>query len=151
MQARLPLDVLEDYVIQCFANVPNNGLSPDDFSSFKGVDSFNTPSFRRIYKIKPIKDVCEVRLRDFTKVEGSKIDTVSFAGRINMVHATSSRFVQKQTASICFLDFGIRRKGFFDQLLKEEDVVSRYYLRKWRKRLRAQFDVRVVQFVFDAD
>ncbi|XP_043528977.1 nardilysin-like [Frieseomelitta varia] len=62
IQARLPLDVLEDYVIQCFANVPNNDLSPDDFSSFKGVDSFNTPSFRRIYKIKPIKDVCEVEL-----------------------------------------------------------------------------------------
>lgn len=65
--------MLEDYVIQCFANVPNNDLSPDDFSSFKGVESFNTPSFRRIYKIKPIKDVCEVRLRDFMKVDVPRV------------------------------------------------------------------------------
>lgn len=57
--------MLEDYVIQCFANVPSNGLSPDDFTPFKGTDSFNTPSFRRIYKIKPIKDVCQVCLHNF--------------------------------------------------------------------------------------
>ncbi|XP_003401691.1 nardilysin isoform X1 [Bombus terrestris] len=62
IQARLPLDLLEHYVILCFANVPSNGLSPDDFTPFKGTDSFNTPSFRKIYKMKPIKDVCQVEL-----------------------------------------------------------------------------------------
>ncbi|XP_017752516.1 PREDICTED: nardilysin-like isoform X2 [Eufriesea mexicana] len=62
IQARLPLDVLEDYVVQCFANVPNNNLPPDDFTQFKGADSFNTSCFRKIYKIKPIKDVCQVKL-----------------------------------------------------------------------------------------
>lgn len=61
-QAKLPLDVLEDYVIQCFANVPSNSLPPDDFTPFKGANSFDTPSFRRIYKIKPIKDSCQVCL-----------------------------------------------------------------------------------------
>lgn len=60
LQARLPLDVLEDYVTQCFANVPNNGLPADDFTLFKGSNSFDTPSFRKIYKIKPIKDICQV-------------------------------------------------------------------------------------------
>lgn len=62
IQARLPLDVLEDYVTQCFANVPNNGLPADDFTLFKGSNSFDTPSFRKIYKIKPIKDICQVEL-----------------------------------------------------------------------------------------
>ncbi|CAL7942606.1 unnamed protein product [Xylocopa violacea] len=62
IQARLPLDVLEDYVTQCFTNVSHNGLPPDDFTPFKGADSFNTPSFRRMYKIKPIKDVCQIEL-----------------------------------------------------------------------------------------
>lgn len=46
--------------MQCFSEVPSNGLPPSDFSQFKGADSFDTPSFRKIYKVKPIKDVCQV-------------------------------------------------------------------------------------------
>ncbi|XP_017794015.1 PREDICTED: nardilysin-like [Habropoda laboriosa] len=62
IQARLPLDVLEDYVTQCFASVPSNGLPPDDFTAFKKENAFNTSRFRRIYRIKPIKNVCRVEL-----------------------------------------------------------------------------------------
>ncbi|XP_011306829.1 nardilysin [Fopius arisanus] len=62
IQARLPLDTLEDYVKQCFVNVPCNNLPPDDFSRFNGSKSFDTDHFRRIYKIKPIKDICQVEL-----------------------------------------------------------------------------------------
>ncbi|XP_076653212.1 nardilysin [Halictus rubicundus] len=62
IQAKLPLDVLEDYVKQCFSKIPNNGLPPHDFTAFKGAKSFDTPSFRRIYKIKPVKDACKVEL-----------------------------------------------------------------------------------------
>ncbi|XP_063992103.1 nardilysin-like [Diachasmimorpha longicaudata] len=62
IQARLPLDTLETYVKQCFANVPNNNLPPDDFSKFKGAKSFDTDRFRRIYKIKPMKDICQIEL-----------------------------------------------------------------------------------------
>ncbi|XP_012257789.2 nardilysin-like [Athalia rosae] len=62
IQARLPLDTLEQYVIECFANVPNNGLPPDDFTKFKGVQTFDTPNFKKIYKIKPVKDVCQIEL-----------------------------------------------------------------------------------------
>nr|KAF7408943.1 hypothetical protein H0235_013795 [Vespula pensylvanica] len=62
IQAKLPLDTLEEYVLQCFSEVPNNGLPPSDFSQFKGADSFDTPSFRKIYKVKPIKDVCQIEL-----------------------------------------------------------------------------------------
>jgi len=43
-----------------FADIPNNGLPPDDFTAFKNV-SFDTPAFRKIYKIfKPFKDICQV-------------------------------------------------------------------------------------------
>ncbi|CAK9817833.1 Nrdc [Anthophora plagiata] len=62
IQARLPLDVLEDYVTQCFASVPSNGLPADDFTAFKEKNAFDTPRFRRIYKIKPVKNVCRVDL-----------------------------------------------------------------------------------------
>ncbi|XP_047363441.1 nardilysin-like [Vespa velutina] len=62
IQAKLPLDTLEEYVLQCFSEVPNNGLPPSDFNQFKGADSFDTPSFRKIYKVKPIKDVCQIEL-----------------------------------------------------------------------------------------
>ncbi|XP_043259344.1 nardilysin-like isoform X2 [Colletes gigas] len=62
IQAKFPLDVLENYVTECFSNVPNNNLPPDDFSMFKGANSFDTPRFRRIYKIKPVKDICRVQL-----------------------------------------------------------------------------------------
>ncbi|XP_046617809.1 nardilysin-like [Neodiprion virginianus] len=62
LQARLPLDTLEQYVKDCFSTVPNNNLPPEDFSRFKGTQSFETPDFKRIYKIKPVKDVCQVEL-----------------------------------------------------------------------------------------
>ncbi|XP_015592336.1 nardilysin isoform X2 [Cephus cinctus] len=62
IQARLPLDTLEQYVKDCFSGVPSNSLPPDDFTSFKGTSSFETPSFRRMYKIKPVKDVCQIEL-----------------------------------------------------------------------------------------
>ncbi|KAI4479428.1 hypothetical protein M0804_011213 [Polistes exclamans] len=62
IQAKLPLDTLEEYAIQCFSKVPSNDLPPTDFSEFKGADSFDTPSFRKIYKVKPVKDVCQIEL-----------------------------------------------------------------------------------------
>lgn len=67
------MDVLEDYVTQCFADVPNNGLPADDFTLFKGSNSFDTPSFRKIYKIKPIKDICQVSYSIFFLINYLKI------------------------------------------------------------------------------
>lgn len=54
------MDTLEEYVTKYFSDVPNNGLPADDFTDFKGANSFDTLDFRRIYKIKPIKDFCQV-------------------------------------------------------------------------------------------
>ncbi|XP_012270800.1 nardilysin isoform X2 [Orussus abietinus] len=62
LQAQLPLDTLEQYVKECFNNVPSNNLPPHDFSKFIGPQSFDTPSFKRMYKIKPISDVCQLEL-----------------------------------------------------------------------------------------
>ncbi|EFN75483.1 Nardilysin [Harpegnathos saltator] len=62
IQGKLPLDTLEEYVVEYFSDIPNNGLPADDFSEFKGVKSFDTPAFRRMYKIKPIKDLCSVEI-----------------------------------------------------------------------------------------
>ncbi|XP_008547472.1 nardilysin [Microplitis demolitor] len=62
IQARLPLDTLEDYVKKCFSVVPTNSLPSEDFSCHIGANSFDTASFRRIYKIKPVKDVCQIEL-----------------------------------------------------------------------------------------
>ncbi|XP_072762300.1 nardilysin [Anoplolepis gracilipes] len=62
IQARLPLDTLEKYVTTCFADVPSNWLPPDNFTEFKDGISFDTPAFRRMYNIKPVKDVSQVEV-----------------------------------------------------------------------------------------
>lgn len=72
-------------MIQCFANVPNNDLPPDDFTQFKGADSFDTPHFRKIYKIKPIKDVCKVCL--YTFKSGSNLIMILFYLQVELTWA----------------------------------------------------------------
>ncbi|KMQ86607.1 nardilysin-like isoform x1 protein [Lasius niger] len=62
IQATLSLDILEEYVTTCFADVPSNGLPPDDFTEFKGGISFDTPAFRRMYKIKLAKDINQLEV-----------------------------------------------------------------------------------------
>ncbi|XP_043474381.1 nardilysin-like [Leptopilina heterotoma] len=62
VQARLSLDALEQLVKDCFSDVPSNGLPSDDFSKFKGADSFDTSDFRNMYKMKPVKDICQIEL-----------------------------------------------------------------------------------------
>lgn len=53
------MDVLESYVVDCFSQVPNNNLPADDFKQFaNGV--FDTPQFKRLYYVKPVKDICQV-------------------------------------------------------------------------------------------
>lgn len=56
----MPLDTLEKYVITCFADVPSNGLPPDDFAEFKDGISFDTLAFRRMYKVKSVEDINQV-------------------------------------------------------------------------------------------
>ncbi|KAG5329783.1 NRDC protein, partial [Acromyrmex charruanus] len=52
IQSGLSLDVMEKFVTSCFANVSNNGIPPDNFSEFKNDLPFDTPAFRKMYKVK---------------------------------------------------------------------------------------------------
>ncbi|CAG9861964.1 unnamed protein product [Phyllotreta striolata] len=61
IQARMPLDTLEELVIDCFSNVPNNRLKKDDFSAYAN-DVFDTPAFNKIYYIKPVKELIKLEL-----------------------------------------------------------------------------------------
>ncbi|XP_014231468.1 nardilysin [Trichogramma pretiosum] len=62
VQSQNSLDTLEEYVKEYFCDVPTNNLPSEDFSEFNGRTSFDTDAFRKIYKIRPIKDVCQVEL-----------------------------------------------------------------------------------------
>nr|CAH7769482.1 unnamed protein product [Callosobruchus chinensis] len=61
VQARLPMQTLEHYILECFSKVPNNSLPPDDFSQFS-ASIFDTQQFTRMYYVKPMKDLCQVDL-----------------------------------------------------------------------------------------
>ncbi|XP_074028660.1 nardilysin isoform X2 [Leptinotarsa decemlineata] len=61
IQARLPTETLQSYVLKCFSKVPSNDLPPSDFSSI-AAGIFDTPMFKRMYYVKPMKDVCQVDL-----------------------------------------------------------------------------------------
>ncbi|EFA00999.2 Insulin-degrading enzyme-like Protein [Tribolium castaneum] len=60
IQARLPMDELEKYVLECFSNVPSNDLPPDDFKQFTNV--FDTPKFTKMYYIQPVNEVIQLEL-----------------------------------------------------------------------------------------
>lgn len=61
IQARLPLDILETYVVNMFSSIPNNDLPGDDFKTHAD-NIYNNSSFNRIYYIKPVKDVYQVSI-----------------------------------------------------------------------------------------
>ncbi|CAH2052158.1 unnamed protein product, partial [Iphiclides podalirius] len=62
VQARMELSELEQYVINTFGQVPNNGLAPDDFTGYAFKPDSVTPEFRSIYYVKPLSDTTEVHL-----------------------------------------------------------------------------------------
>lgn len=59
IQARLPMDELEDYVLKCFSAVPNNKLPSDIFESYEGK-IFNKEKFANLYHIEPVKETLQV-------------------------------------------------------------------------------------------
>ncbi|XP_018046796.1 PREDICTED: nardilysin-like [Atta colombica] len=52
IQSRFRLNTMEKFVKVCFADIPNNKMPPDNFSKFKNALPFDTPAFRKMYKIK---------------------------------------------------------------------------------------------------
>lgn len=57
----MPMETLESMVVEGFSGVPNNHLPPDDFKKFANL-AFNTLDFKKMYWVKPVKDICEVSL-----------------------------------------------------------------------------------------
>ena len=60
VQAQEPIDKLEKLVIECFSDVPNNGLPIESFSHL--AEPFNTPDFHKVYKVAPMKNIFHVDL-----------------------------------------------------------------------------------------
>ncbi|KRT84343.1 Peptidase, partial [Oryctes borbonicus] len=59
IQARLPITVLESFVVECFSNVPCNDLPADDFAKYSD-HIFDSPNFTKMYYVEPVKEVLQV-------------------------------------------------------------------------------------------
>lgn len=59
LQARLPIEVLQSYVMRYFTHIHNNNLPPDDFRQYEDI-VFKTSEFHKLYYVKPMKDILEV-------------------------------------------------------------------------------------------
>lgn len=55
VQARLPLEKLENWVVECFKEVPNNELPQDRF--ILTVPPFKEKEFSRLLVVEPVKDI----------------------------------------------------------------------------------------------
>ncbi|XP_046670211.1 nardilysin [Homalodisca vitripennis] len=55
VQARLPLEVLEKWVVECFQGVPNNGLPHDEFKLSE--PPFQPKEFHKLYIVEPVKNI----------------------------------------------------------------------------------------------
>jgi len=64
VQARLPLDLLEKWVVECFSAIPNNKLPPEDFSPFRGP-AFDPDKFCKFYMVNPVRDMCHIDITWF--------------------------------------------------------------------------------------
>ncbi|XP_045539008.1 nardilysin [Papilio machaon] len=62
VQARMELSELEQYVVNTFGEVENNGLPPTDFTPHAFSPASVTPHFRSLYYVKPVSDTTEVTL-----------------------------------------------------------------------------------------
>ncbi|KAH1009982.1 nardilysin isoform X1 [Dendroctonus ponderosae] len=60
VQACLPMEQLQQYVLDHFSEIPNNDLPPIQFTEFRSV--FNTPEFNKLYYVIPMKDFCQVEI-----------------------------------------------------------------------------------------
>jgi secreted Zn-dependent insulinase-like peptidase len=61
LQSRHDLDTLQEWVIQCFGDVPSGSVSSQGEKSSQYPEKpFDTPEFRQFYKVLPVKDICQV-------------------------------------------------------------------------------------------
>jgi len=60
VQSQHSLDSMQDWVVDTFAEVPNNGQEREDFSSL--ADPFDTPQFTKLYKVIPVENEYKIDL-----------------------------------------------------------------------------------------
>ncbi|XP_055843466.1 nardilysin isoform X2 [Episyrphus balteatus] len=62
IQARLPIEELEEMAVKHFKDIPNNNQDGDDFSAFNYRDAFRPEFYQRVYFVKPVENVNKVEL-----------------------------------------------------------------------------------------
>merc|ERR1719466_119958 len=60
VQSQHSLDTMQDWVVETFAEVPNNGLTREEFSGLK--EPFDTPEFAQLYKVIPVQNEYKIDL-----------------------------------------------------------------------------------------
>ena len=60
LQSQHSLDTIQEWVLHCFADVPNNGLEREEFSSL--ARPFTSPDFTALYRVHPVQNVYKLDL-----------------------------------------------------------------------------------------
>ena len=60
VQSQHSLDTIQAWVLDCFTQVPNNGLDREEFSSMS--EPFNSPAFHQVYRVLPVQNVYKLDL-----------------------------------------------------------------------------------------
>ncbi|KAL3267873.1 hypothetical protein HHI36_007014 [Cryptolaemus montrouzieri] len=78
IQAQLPMEKLQGFVLDCFSGISNNNQPPDDFKKYEN-SVFDTPQFSKLYYIKPQLDVCQLYLTWYLPSLLKKYKTKAFS------------------------------------------------------------------------
>lgn len=62
IQARLPIEDLEEMAIEHFRDIPNNKQNGDDFTLLDYRDAFKPEFYEKVYFVKPVENVTKVEL-----------------------------------------------------------------------------------------
>eukprot|EP00092_Neocalanus_flemingeri_P030811 GFUD01033465.1.p1 GENE.GFUD01033465.1~~GFUD01033465.1.p1 ORF type:complete len:1104 (+),score=409.71 GFUD01033465.1:45-3356(+) len=60
VQSQHSLDTIQDWVVETFAEVPNNGQAREEFSGMK--QPFDTPQFTQLYRVIPVQNEYKIDL-----------------------------------------------------------------------------------------
>uniref|UniRef100_A0A1A9W6A1 Nardilysin n=1 Tax=Glossina brevipalpis TaxID=37001 RepID=A0A1A9W6A1_9MUSC len=62
IQARLPIDEMENLVVKHFSDVPSNNLPGKDFGVYNYREAFNAEFHTDVFFVKPVENVCKLEL-----------------------------------------------------------------------------------------
>uniref|UniRef100_A0ABD2WH48 Nardilysin n=1 Tax=Trichogramma kaykai TaxID=54128 RepID=A0ABD2WH48_9HYME len=83
LQAPLTLDQLQEYVVDSFSDVPNNGLEADDFSSFRGMRAFDPSKLGKLYEIESVDGSSRLEIKWIMPPQtGEQCDGLRYVARL---------------------------------------------------------------------